>query len=140
MDQYKPLKSNHLKDIRRREQQATPGPWVANEDVVDSFTIDRVITTQWLNEKTRYPEPVVSISQSENRATLWIQDRDVNFIVSAREDVPQLLSALENYGHRVIYDALLSYMNNRETTESEQTILEHAMETCWQIIKSKSKS
>jgi|GEM_PF-6368959 len=138
MSQRKPLQSNQLRDIRRREQNATPGPWAVNKQVVDAFTIDQVITTQWVNQKTQYPNPVVSISQTESRATLWIEDTDADFIVGAREDIPALLAGLDVYGHRVVYDALLYYLNNQDVGESERKVLDQALETCWQIIREKS--
>jgi hypothetical protein len=138
MGQRKPLKSNQLRDIRRREQDATPGPWASHEQVLDPLTTDKVITTEWVNQRTQYPEPIISISQSENRATLWILDGNANFIVGAREDIPQLLGSLDVFGHRVVYDALLHYFNNVERSEPGRQILEQAIETCWQIINDKS--
>lgn len=137
MNHRKSLTSNQIQQIRDREQSATNGPWTVREHHVDHFTTDRSITTTWEDAKTGWPIPIVSVSQSEHGAATWASPSDASFIAQAREDIPQLLSTLDVFGHQIVYEALLRYYDSGASGDTDRRVLEQALDTCWQLIRSR---
>ena len=131
------LKFEEIKEILQRAQDATPGPWVVQERPVDDFLIDRCITTDWADPKLEWPSPVVGVTQSEYGAATWIEPNNAAFIAAARADIPQLLATLAVFGQTAVYEALLSYYRNNRHKPEEAVALEQAMDTCWQLIRSR---
>ena len=71
-----------------------------------------------------------------NQATLWMSDADAEFIVHARDDLPDLMASLQLFGHRVVYNALMRSLQAGQHSPEDQKVLEKAIELCWQIIQS----
>ena len=131
-----PLVTLRLKEIRHRERDATPGPWVIQEKTLEKGVKDKMVTTAWLSLRTQFPEPILCVTQSMSQATLWMSDADAEFIVHARDDLPDLMASLQLFGHRVVYNALMRSLQAGQHSPEDQKVLEKAIELCWQIIQS----
>lgn len=131
----KQFNSDDLKQIRQRTQQATNGPWVVRERILSEFFTERSITTSWIDPKLHWPAPIVAMTQVEGKNGIWIEEENANFIAQSRENITSLLSALDVFGHPVIYQALLRYFKESTLEGEERGQLEAALKICWEIIK-----
>ena len=106
-----------LKEIKKREQAATPGPWVSVFGL-KGFTIYDMreekgkIIAKLFNTKGKYKQP------------------DADFIAHARADIPALISEVERLRNCKCYDKckLICMLDKYDETVKERDTLKKALE------------
>lgn len=133
----KPLNQEELLGIRTRESQATKGPWVVEQRVIDDFITDRSIMTAWEDSTYKWPAPVVGMHKSEHGFGTWIDPENAEFIARARTDVPNLLATLDVFAHPRIYDVLLRFYRSGDCPNEDRPAIERALDVAWSLMKSR---
>ncbi|MFF5993436.1 hypothetical protein AAGS61_01620 [Lysinibacillus sp. KU-BSD001] len=85
------MKAEQLQVIKERAEKATNGPW----KVVKSEESGVQIGTTWESGQLKACVPVVTTAHGKGSVTVYINDRNAEFVAHAREDVPALIAEIE---------------------------------------------
>lgn len=86
------LSDSELDEIESRAMAATAGPWQAFVEGRDHFGGDNFIRTGGFDD--RGPDMYVEMASSDQTGLVPAPPTDLDFIASARQDVPRLVREL----------------------------------------------